>query len=129
MEKIKSYKELHVWEKAIELAKIVYTITEKIPHKEIFGLTSQMKRAAVSIPSNIAEGQARHYTKEFVQFLHQALGSLAELDTQTLIAKELNYINVNDKSEIENRINELQKMLHGLLKKLSASRYSLATNH
>ena len=84
----------------------------------MFGLTNQIRRAVVSIPSNISEGQARHHTKEFIQFLYQSLGSLAELDTQTIIAVELNYINQQQKIEIENRIIQLQKMIHGLIRKL-----------
>ena len=119
---IKSYRELEIWKKGMELVKMIYKITENFPQKEVFGLANQMRRAAVSIPSNIAEGQARHYTKEFVQFLYQSLGSLAELDTQTIIAENLNYINQQQEAEVENRIVQLQKMIHGLVK-------SLTTNH
>ncbi len=105
----------------MELVKIVYKATSSFPQKELFGLTNQMRRAAVSIPSNIAEGQARNHTKEFVQFLYQALGSLAELDTQAIIAKELGYLKAVDSGEwIERQTAELQKMTHGLLKKLTA---------
>ena len=122
MEKVISYRELEIWKKGIELVKIVYKITENFPQKEVFGLTNQMRRAVVSIPSNIAEGQARHHTKEFVQFLYQALGSLAELDTQIIIAKELGYLKVVESGEwFERQIGELQKMIHTLLKKLTTN--------
>lgn len=117
--KIKTYQELIIWQKGIELVKIIYKVTEDFPQKELFGLTNQMRRAAISVPSNIAEGQARHHTKEFIQFLYQALGSLAELDTQTIIAKELNYLAAKKLDAIENQIAELQKMVHSLLKRLT----------
>ena len=119
-ESIKDYKDLVVWQKGIELVKNIYQLTNEFPKKEIFGLTIQMRRAAVSVPSNIAEGQTRHYTREFVQFLYQALGSLSELETQIIIAKELNYISANKKFEIDNQIIEIKKMICGLVKRLLA---------
>jgi four helix bundle protein len=79
--KVQGYKDLLVWQKGIQLAKEIYRITQAFPNEEKFGLVSQMRRAAVSIPSNLAEGQARHTTKEFVQFVSHAEGSVAELDT------------------------------------------------
>lgn len=88
-ETVRSYKELKVWQKGIEVVKLIYAITDKFPKSETYGLASQMQRAAVSVPSNIAEGQARQHTKEFRQFLHTSLGSVAELDTQLIVAVEL----------------------------------------
>ena len=108
-----------IWEKGIDLVKIVYKLTEGFPRKEMFGLTNQMRRAAVSVPSNIAEGQARKHTKEFVQFLHHALGSLAELETQALVAKELDYFGLADKDKVITRAEEIQKMIYGILLKLA----------
>src|SRR5574341_119035 len=89
--KVKSYRDLLVWQKAMLLAKEIYLLTSKFPAEEKFGLTAQMRRAAVSVPSNIAEGHARQGTKEYLQFLSHAGGSLAELDTQTLLAINLNH--------------------------------------
>ncbi|HSV86226.1 MAG TPA: four helix bundle protein [Levilinea sp.] len=93
---VRSYRDLIVWQKGIELAKRIYMITKKFPSSEVYGLTNQLRRAAVSIPSNIAEGQSRQSTKEFIHFLHISLGSLSELDTQIVIAKELEYLSDSD---------------------------------
>src|SRR6266705_3834214 len=87
----RSYKDLVVWQKGIALAKLVYQLTKNYPSEEKFGLVAQMRRAAVSIPSNIAEGQARHTTGEFIQFLSHAEGSVAELDTQLILSIELKF--------------------------------------
>lgn len=92
----RSYKDLVVWQKGIEFAKLVYRLTHPFPSEEKFGLTSQMRRASVSIPSNIAEGQARHTTGEFIQFISHAEGSLAELDTQLILAVELGFCRAAD---------------------------------
>jgi len=90
--KVKDYKELEVWKKGIELVDCVYKITASFPNNERFGLVVQMQRSAVSIPSNIAEGFARQYTKEYIQFIYIALGSCAELETQSIIAHRRGYI-------------------------------------
>jgi four helix bundle protein len=90
---VKTHKDLDVWKEAVMLVKKIYELTSVFPKEEIYGLTSQIRRAVVSIPSNIAEGAARNSRKEFIQFLYIALGSCAELDTQLIIAKELGYIN------------------------------------
>lgn len=115
---INSYKDLTVWKKAIELTREIYFITEGFPKEEIFGLTSQMRRCAVSIPSNIAEGRSRGTRKDFVQFLRIALGSATELQTQLEITKILPKTkNVStEKSEI--LLIEIIKMLHGMIRKL-----------
>ena len=113
---IKSFKELIVWQKAVELAKEVYARTSEFPPRELFGLQSQMCRSAVSIPSNIAEGHRRNTKKDFLYFLRIADGSAAELETQILIAesahKRINY----DKSK--ELLLEVQKMLSTVIKKL-----------
>src|SRR3982074_2187899 len=118
--KTQSYKDLVVWQKGIALAKLIYTITAKFPAEEKFGLVSQMRRAAVSIPSNIAEGQARHTTGEFIQFISHAEGSVAELDTQLIISIELKFCGASDAEPAFGLINELRKMLNVLRRKLSA---------
>ena len=116
MSSIKSYKELIVWQKSMTLVKELYKITEHFPSSEQFGLTSQMRRASVSIPSNIAEGWGRLSRKNYIQFLRISRGSLFELETQILITKELKYI--NDSEDIEHLIIEISKMLNSLIKKL-----------
>jgi len=89
--KVKSYKELNIWKKGVEIVDRIYEITEDFPQKELYVLTSQMQRSAISIPSNIAEGFARSHTAEYRQFLRMALGSCAELETQLIIARRRNY--------------------------------------
>jgi len=116
--KVKHYKDLLVWRKGMGLAKAVYQLTGRFPAEERYGLVSQMRRAAVSIPSNIAEGQARHGTREFLQFLSHASGSLAELETQLLLSVELGYSGPSDVSLIEKEIAEIQKMLAAIRRKL-----------
>ena len=107
-ERVKSYKDLLIWQKGIELIKDVYQVVKKFPREETYVLSDQLRRAAISIPSNIAEGQARQHTPEFKQFLYISLGSLAELNTQLIIAKELGYINESALDGIENKIVELR---------------------
>jgi four helix bundle protein len=113
-----SYKDLLVWQKGIALVKQVYQLTRNSPDEERFGLISQMRRAAVSVPSNIAEGQARHTTGEFIQFISHAEGSLAELDTQLILAVELNYCETKNAHHAFAQIYELRKMLNALRRKL-----------
>lgn len=114
----KGYKDLLVWQKGIVLVKEIYKLTKSFPNDERFGLVSQMRRAAVSIPSNIAEGQARHTTKEFVQFISHPEGSVAELETQLVIAMELDYCAVGDAVRASDLAAELKRMLNGLRRKL-----------
>ena len=116
MSSLKSYKELIVWQKSMILVKEIYQITSNFPNEEKFGLTSQMRRSSISIPSNIAEGWGRLSRKNYIQFLRIARGSLFELETQVLITKELNYIKETKKQE--NLIVEISKMLNSLIKKL-----------
>lgn len=118
----RSYKDLIVWQKGIALCKLVYITCESFPTSELYGLASQMKRAAVSVASNIAEGQARQHVGEFRQFLAMANGSLAELDTQRIIAEELHLINQTRSIELDNAITEIRKMLYALSAKAQPSR-------
>jgi len=114
----KGYKDLIAWQKGLELAEMVYKVTEKFPKEEIYGLISQMRRSAVSIPSNVAEGQLRNSMKEFKQFISIALGSSGELDTQLELARRLGYISEQFHQEIVRAINEEMKILHGLRRKM-----------
>ena len=115
---MKTHKDLDVWRNAIELVKGVYRITDGFPRREDFGLTSQMRRSAVSIASNIAEGAGRYSKKEFERFLYISLGSLAELDTQFIIAKELKYVMFDVLVKFDQEAQTLRKMLFGLFKSL-----------
>lgn len=111
------HKDLEAWKKSIELVKDVYSITKDFPSNEQFGLVSQMRRAAVSIPSNLAEGAARFSDKESIRFLEISLGSLAELETQIIIAKELNFIKENQ--VLLEKIKTVNALLIGLRKYLN----------
>jgi len=117
--KPRSFKDLLVWQKGMALAKVIYEITRPFPHEEKFGLVSQMRRAAVSIPSNIAEGQARHTTKEFIQFISHAEGSVAELETQLMLAVDLGYCVPRQVDEAFRLISDLRNMLNALRRTLS----------
>ena len=114
--KITSYKELVVWQKSMVLVKEIYSLSESFPEYERFGLTNQIRKSSISIPSNIAEGWGSLSTKNYIQFLRISRGSLFELETQILIAIELNYINDNEISQ--NLITEISKMLNSLIIKL-----------
>jgi four helix bundle protein len=114
-----NYKDLLVWQKGIELAKAIYHSTRSFPAEEKFGLVSQMRRAAVSIPSNLAEGQARHTTGEFVQFISHAEGSSAELDTQLILAVELGFCRKATVMPIYEQIDEIRRMLNALRRAVS----------
>ncbi len=110
---IRNHKDLEVWKKSMDLVSNIYKITESFPNKELYGLTNQIRRAAVSIPSNIAEGAARNSKKEFIQFLYIALGSLSELETQIIIANRLKYLN-----NLDTLLEDLkfsQKLINGLI--------------
>jgi len=128
MEKGKSmgFKDLVAWQKGMRLVEAIYKITREFPHEELYGLTSQMRRSAVSIPSNIAEGQLRKSKNEFAQFILIALGSCAELSTQFDLSKRLGYLDEMNFLRIAEDINELMKILHGLRKKLSTN--TITTN-
>ena len=115
---VKSYRDLIVWQKSMELVERVYRMTKAFPAEELYGLSSQVRRAAVSIPSNIAEGQARKSTGEFLRFLSIAQGSGAEVETQTLIAQRLGYVTEMQITEILSLLDEISRMLNTLRAKL-----------
>jgi four helix bundle protein len=112
---VQSYRDLVAWNKAMELVTEVYRATQKLPKEELFGLMSQIRRAAISIPSNIAEGKGRLSKGEFRQFLGNARGSLAELETQILIAQNLQYVNEAEANRLLVMVEETGKVLNGLL--------------
>lgn len=116
--KVKDYKELKVWQKGIEIVDRIYRLTDRFPKSEVYGLAGQMRRAAVSIPSNIAEGFVRRGSKEHRQFLHVSLGSCAELDTQMIIANRRKYITDNDSRLLAEELNHETRMLVSLIGKL-----------
>jgi four helix bundle protein len=120
IKKAQDYKDLIVWQKGIALAKLIYRLTQSFPSAEKFGLIAQMRRAAVSIPSNLAEGQARRTTGEFVQFISHAEGSVAELDTQLILSIELEVCEHARVAAAFELIGELRRMLNGLRRKLLA---------
>ena len=119
-EKLKSYKDLVVWQKSITLVKLVYQLTRSFPPDEKFGLISQMRRTAVSVPSNLAEGHARNTTGEFIQFISHAEGSLAELETEMTLAVELNFCSSPEAQPIQTLIEEVQKMANALRRSLAS---------
>ena len=116
--KIESYKDLIVWQKSVALSIFIYRLTSKFPKEELYGLVSQIRRAVVSIASNIAEGYERGRKLEYIRFLLIALASAAELETQLIIAKELGFVSREQFSEIPPRLNEIQKMLKVLIRKV-----------
>jgi four helix bundle protein len=118
---VRSFKDLVAWQKSMDLVTEVYRTSQGFPKEEIFGLTSQIRRSAVSVPSNIAEGNARTSKKEFQYFLSNARGSLAELETQILIAHQLAYINETAKNQMLDRLWEVGRILNGLLSSLKKS--------
>lgn len=113
------YRDLLVWQSAMLIAEDVYRLTESLPKHELFGLTSQLRRAAISTPSNIAEGHARNSPKEFNHFLGIALGSLAELETQLLLTVKLKYLEDQQLIDVLKATDETAKMLKGLQKSLN----------
>ncbi len=119
VKKSRSYQDLQAGKAAINLVKEIYKVTERFPPSEIYGLSSQIRRAAVSIPSNIAEGQGRNSSKEFKQFLSIALGSLAELETQLIIAQEIDYLRSEELKPLLATLDNVRKMARGLSNSLS----------
>ncbi len=116
--KSNSYRDLEVWKKAVDLAKIIYEVTNGFPDKTAFTLMHQLRRSAISLPSNIAEGQARRSAKEFRYFLNITLGSIAELETQIIIAKEVNLITEAIQDNLLHKTDEITRMVKGLLNHL-----------
>jgi len=118
----KPHKQLRAWQLAMEIAQIVYQTSKAFPSEEKFGLVNQMRRAAVSVASNIAEGAGRQTTKEFVQFLHIAQGSLSELDTQLELAHKIGYLTLESWQTIDAMLEEEDKILSGLIRVKKISR-------
>lgn len=121
---LRSYQDLIGWQKSLDLVTHVYRLTRKFPREEIYGLTSQLRRAAVSIPSNIAEGQGRLSRGEFKQFLGHARGSIFELESQVLIARNLEFLTSAESEDVLERIREVGRILNGLLKSLEVDKTS-----
>jgi four helix bundle protein len=115
---VKTHRDLDVWRTAIDLAKEIYEVTRHYPKEEVLGLVAQMRRCAVFIPSNIAEGAARNGRKEFLQFLHIALGSAAELDTQIELCRVIGIGDAVVLNEIQERATRVKMMLNGLIRSL-----------
>lgn len=113
---VNSFKDLTVWQKSMDFVESVYILAKKLPKKEIYGLSDQLRRAVISIPSNIAEGFGRNSTKEYIQFLYIALGSASEAETQILIGQRIGYFGDIEKYVCD--INEIKKMINGLISSL-----------
>jgi four helix bundle protein len=118
---VKDYKDLKVWQKGIEIVDKVYTLTDKFPKAELYGLTIQMREAAVSIPSNIAEGFVRRYPKEYRHFLYISLGSCAELDTQSIVSNRRRYITEDELKDLAEDLDHEARMLTNLINSVDAN--------
>jgi len=116
-----SYKDLIAWQKGMDLVAAVYDATDRFPSHEQFGLVSQLRRAAVSVPSNIAEGKAHYSNRDFVRFLRHARGSLAEIESQVLIARKRKYLDTETAANLTHKIDELGRILSGLITSLNNS--------
>lgn len=123
---IRSYRDLEVWQKAMDFVVICYQIAERFPKTEVYGLASQLQRAAVSVPANIAEGQGRSHTKEFLNHLSMAYGSLLEVETHLQIAARLNYLENSSLQSLSEKSAEIGRMLNGLMQALNRK---LSTDH
>jgi four helix bundle protein len=127
---VKHYQQLIAWKKAIALVTNIYSVTAAFPRAEVYGLTSQLRRAAVSVPSNIAEGQGRATKGEFIQFLGHSRGSLFEVETQLEISRNLGYITSERQTYLSNELSEVGRILNGLITSLQQKPdRSLATRH
>lgn len=124
---IQSYRDLEVWQKAMELVVQCYQITKGFPVNEVYGLASQLQRAAVSVPANIAEGRSRQHNKEFIQYVSIAYGSLAELETHIEIAKRLGYIAADTAVELIDKTSTIGRMLNGLRRSLGKNEIGRGT--
>ncbi len=118
---VRNYQDLIVWQKAMDLVELIYSSSKSFPRDEIYGLTSQLRRAAVSIASNIAEGQGRRTTADFLRYLSISYGSLREVETQTLIAARLQYLTTGRSQEILKVAGEVGRLLNGLMSSLTRS--------
>ena len=115
---ITHYKDLLVWQKSMDLAEKIYEAVKSMPKEELYGLSDQMRRAVISVPSNIAEGQQRSSTKDYIRFLHIARGSLGELETQIILCERLKYLEHEITYPLINQCDEIQRMISGLIKNL-----------
>lgn len=122
IKEIKSYRDLEVWKKGVLLSMELYKITNDFPPHELFGISSQIRRAAASVPANIAEGYGRESTKNYLQFLRTARGSLNELDTFLTIATGLEYLTIEKRKNLHQKTEEISKMLNSLIKKLNSKK-------
>jgi four helix bundle protein len=122
---LKGYKKLDVWQKGIEIVELIYEISKKFPKEERYGLTAQMQKAAISIPSNIAEGYSRGYRKDFHRFCQMALGSCSELETQMIIADRLGYLTSINSARLEECLRYESRMLWKLIKSLRSQKQSI----
>jgi len=113
MGRVRTHKDLEAWKQAMAMARAIYELTKDFPKEEVYGLVAQMRRAAVSVPSNIAEGAARNSNKEIIQYLYVSLGSLAELETQVVLSRDLGY---NRDEGIAGSIDEVRRLVLGLIK-------------
>lgn len=120
MSTVYSYRDLIVWNKGIELSLLIYSSTANFPKSEMYGLTSQIRRSSISIPSNIAEGNARGYTADYRRFLQIAFGSSAELETQLILAVKIGYLNEESYKELSGKVNEIMRMLNKLITNLNS---------
>ena len=118
-ESIQKYQQLTVWQKGMQLVKLIYLVTNTLPREELYGLSNQMRRAVISIPSNIAEGFGRYNTKEYLHFLRIARGSCYEVETQLQICTQINYLTEEETSAPLQLCNEINRMLNAMLTKLS----------
>lgn len=118
MDKIVSYRDLLIWQKSMDLIVDIYKVSAKFPKEEIYGLTAQIRRASISVPSNIAEGYGRRSTGDYKRFLNIALGSLFEFQTQLEVSKRLNYLGENEFEPLNELSNEIERMTNSLISKL-----------
>ena len=116
--RLKSYKELKVWQKAVQLSINIFRVTKEFPKSELYGLTTQMRRCAIAIASNIAEGACRGHLAEYIQFLRISFASGGELETQLIIAKEVGLLEEETFNQINSQLSEIMRMLNGLISKL-----------
>jgi four helix bundle protein len=115
---IKTYRDLKIWQKSIEMVTVIYKLTSHFPNRELFGITSQIRRSSISIPSNIAEGYGRYSRKEYIRFLGISLGSLYEMQTQLQISLNLGYLSSENFHSLSEGSKEIERMLSGLIRKL-----------
>jgi len=116
--KVRSYQDLSVWQKAMDLVVTIYKATSAFPKTETYGLANQLRRAAISVASNIAEGSAKRSTREFIRFINIASGSVAEMQTQTILSQRLDYFDAVTYARVIQSVDEIGRMLHGLQESL-----------